>query len=196
MLESIITSKARRKLLALLFMNPNKSFYMREISRKISEPTNAVSSELARLEKASIIVCQRKGRMHYYQANSRCPLYGELKSIIAKTAGIGDFIRQALGGSNSIRFAFIYGSYARGDEHLASDIDIMLIGKLRAEDVVGIFRKLESRFGREMNYSIYPPEEYLQNLDKGFIADVNKGKKIMLVGDEDEFERFVNGRPD
>ncbi|MFH1307183.1 MAG: nucleotidyltransferase domain-containing protein [Candidatus Micrarchaeota archaeon] len=191
MLNALFTSKTKRKILSLLFMNPKKSFYLREICRKVGEPTNAVSAELSKLEKANILTSRRAGNMLYCQTNAHCPIYSELKAIIAKTSGLGDAIRGALGKSHNLKFAFIYGSFAKGDERPSSDIDVMLIGKISPESILKEFKKLEKTCGREINYAIYPEVEFLKSLKKGFIQDVLKSKKIMLIGEENELKRFA-----
>jgi predicted nucleotidyltransferase len=190
MLESIITSKAKRGILALFFTNPKSSFYVREICRKTHSQPNAVCAELAKLEAAGILLREQRGNSLFYRANARCPIYSELKGIILKTEGIGSALRGAIGNLN-VRFAFIYGSYAKGEERQGSDIDVMFIGAARPESIAPVLRKLEKQIGREINYSIYPQSEFLGSRGKGFIAEITKGKKIMLIGEEDEFERFA-----
>jgi len=193
MLKALITSKTRRKALSLLFMNPKKSFYLREICRKIGEPTNAVSAELANLEKHGLLSNSRKGNMLFFQANENCPIFNEIKSIIAKTEGLGSAIKSALISDKNIDFAFIYGSFAKGGERQGSDLDIMLIGSTSMQSMAKKIKRLENLYGREINLSIYPKKEFLKGIKKGFIQDVLKGKKIMLIGDENELERLAKG---
>lgn len=190
MLESIITSKTKRKLLTLFFTNPKSSFYIREICRKTNEQTNSVSAELRKMEKAGILKSERRANNLFYRVNMFCPIYAELKGIIIKTEGIGNELRNAIA-NLKVKFAFIYGSYAKGEEREGSDIDLMIIGTIKPEQVASVLRDLERQIGREINYSIYPEKEFLKSREKGFIADLLKGKKIMLIGGEDELERFV-----
>jgi predicted nucleotidyltransferase/predicted transcriptional regulator with HTH domain len=190
MLESLITSKAKRKVLALFFTNPKSSFYVREVCRKTGEQPNAVRAELGKLEAAGILLCEQRGNSLFYRVNPICPIYQELKGIILKTEGIGSALRGAVGKLNA-RFAFIYGSYAKGEERSGSDIDVMIIGKVLPEEVASTLRACEKQIGREINYSIYPEGEFLKGRENGFIAGILKGKKIMLLGAEDELERFA-----
>ncbi len=192
MLKSLITSKTRRKILALFFTNPQGRFYLREVCRRIHKPTNSVSAELSRLAQAGLLTSERQANLLYYAVNTKCPIYSEGKSIVLKTEGLGDLLRAALSKQSGIRFAFIYGSYAKGLERPGSDIDLMLIGEVKPASIAPAIKKLEARIGREVNYSIYPPDEFLRTKNKGFISDVRHGQKIMLVGVADEFERFVN----
>ena len=192
MLKSLITSKTRRKILALFFTNPQGRFYLREVCRRIHKPTNSVSAELSRLAQAGLLTSERQANLLYYAVNTKCPIYSEVKSIVLKTEGLGNLLRAALSRQSGLRFAFIFGSYAKGLERPGSDIDLMLIGNVKPDAIASAIKKLETRIGREVNYSIYPADEFLRTKNKGFISDVRHGQKIMLVGVADEFERFVN----
>ncbi len=191
MLESLITSRSRRKILALLFMHPASEHYVREITRKTGEQINAVRRELEILEKGGIVISERKGNLKYYLLNKRCPIYGELKSIIVKTEGMGDALREHLGKIKGTKFAFIYGSTALGEERQKSDIDLMVIGEVPIEKLNKAVREAQGKLLREVNYVVYPPKEFLEKRSKGFIQEVIRNKKIMVVGEEDEFKRFA-----
>ena len=190
MLESLITSRAKRNILALFFTNPKSAFYMREICRRINGQPNEVSAELRKMENAGILKSERRANSLFYRANESCPIYSELKSIIIKTDGIGTALKAALKNMPA-KFAFVYGSYASGDEREGSDIDIMIIGRIKPEIVAPAIRNLEKQVGRDINYSIYPEKEFLESRRKGFIVNVLKGKKTMLIGEENELERFA-----
>ena len=193
MLKSLITSKVKRKILSLLFINPENEFYLREISKKLDEETNAVSRELKILEDGGIVLSHRKGNMKYFAVNRKCPIFNELKNIILKTDGLGSIIKNKLKDSN-ILFAFIYGSYAEGREGRKSDIDLMVIGEIRMNRFNRMISNLERNIGRDINYIIYPKREFLEKSPSGFIQKVIKDKKIMIIGEEDEFKRFVKKR--
>ena len=128
MLESLITSKAKRRILSLLFTNPQNSFYFREICRKAKVQPNEARSSLEALSKANILQSERRGNLVFYKASPSSPIYAEIKSIILKTEGLGDALRNAIWESPGVKFAFVYGSYARGEERQGSDIDVMIIG--------------------------------------------------------------------
>ena len=194
MLESIIPSTTRRKLLAIFFLSPKSRFYVRELERKTGENISAVRRELGILEKAGLLLSERKGNMAYYFANEKAPIFSEVRGIMLKTEGLGDAIRGALSGQKGMRFAFIYGSYARGEERAGSDIDLMIIGRISPQQIVGKIREAEKKIGREINYSIYPEGEFRKAKGMGFIIEVMKGRKIMLIGDEDGLERLAEGK--
>lgn len=191
MLGSLITSRGRRRVLALLFMHPASEFYVREIARMTGEQVNAVRRELEILEKGGIVVSERRGNLKYFALDKQCPIYCELKSIIVKTEGIGSVLREHLKGVDGVEFVFVYGSTALGEERQKSDIDLMVIGKVPIEKLNKAVGEAQRKLLREVNYIVYPPKEFLEKRSKGFIQEVVRNKKIMVVGDEDEFKRFA-----
>jgi predicted nucleotidyltransferase len=188
MLEAFFTSKTKVKVLTLFLTHPEKRFYVRQIERELKEPVTAVRRELAKLKKVGLLDTFREGNLRYYQVNQRFPLYPELKSIILKTAGMGDLLREALKKIDKIKGAFIYGSTALAEEKESSDIDLMIIGNIKEEELDPVISQLEDKLGREINYSIFSPEEFNARklASDPFILHVLENKKVFLIGDEDE----------
>jgi predicted nucleotidyltransferase len=126
----------------------------------------------------------------YFQANEYSPIFRDLKAIIIKTAGVGDLIKSSLMPLiESIEYAFIYGSLARGTETGASDIDLMVIGDVRLRDIVGALSSAQKELMREVNPSIFSISDFKKRVKEGntFVNRVLTSDKIMLVGDESEF---------
>lgn len=93
--------------------------------------------ELKQLSDAGIISRTLRGKQVYYQANTKCPVFAELKSLLIKTAGVGDILRSALAPlTDRIEVALIYGSIARGLENRSSDVDVLVIGDISFAEVV------------------------------------------------------------
>jgi len=113
MLESIVTSKARIKLILKFFLNPDVKAYLRQLSSEFGDSTNAIRVELNRLVNAKLLITQKSGRNIYYSANKEHPLYPEISSISKKTVGI-DRIYDRLLGLGDLKAAYITGDYARG----------------------------------------------------------------------------------
>ena len=190
----ILFGKARRSVLALLYGHANKSFYLRQIVREAGIGSGAIQRELALLFKAGIITRTLSGHQVYYQANAKCPIFEELKSVIIKTIGIVDILKAALESfSSRIHTAFIYGSFARGDENGNSDIDVMLIGDISFEEVVLVFQNAQTTLQREINPTVYALTEFREKVISGhhFLNTVMKGNKIFLSGEERELKRMV-----
>jgi predicted nucleotidyltransferase len=189
MLDSIVRSKSARKIMTLLFLNNDSKFYLREIERLTKEPVSAVSRELKRLEKAGIFLSEKNANARYYSVNKNHPIYSELKSIVLKTEGIGDVLKKMMDMTHGIKLAFIYGSVAEGRETGISDIDIMIIGNLDSVKVHSKIREIENKIKRVVNYSLITEKEYVSK-KTDFLKRVLAGKKIFLVGGEDELQRL------
>jgi len=190
MLETLITSKVRRKVLVLLFGNPRSKGYMRQISRDVGEQINAVSTELERLKKGGILISWVEGNMKYYKANEQCPVYKELRGIVLKEEGAVRLLRDSLKRIEAIEFAFVYGSFATGEVRPESDIDLMVIGKPEPDRIAQLMRDIEKEMRREINYTILPKEELLER-KSGFMQNIISSVKIMVKGEDDELKRLT-----
>jgi predicted nucleotidyltransferase len=183
----------RRAILALLYGQSEQQFYLREVVRRTETALGAAQRELKQLTDAGLISRARRGNQVYYQANSANPIFAELKSILTKTAGIRDVLRQALEPvKDRVRVAFIYGSVAHGTERASSDIDVMVIGDIGFGEVTSHLSAVESKLGREINPTVYPPLEYVAKVKKRnhFLRSVLEQKKVFVVGDEHELRRL------
>ena|SRR5215469_4814158 len=192
-LGQILFGDTRRAILALLYGNAGEQFYLREVVRRTETALGAAQRELKKLTDAGLVSREKRGNQVYYRANSANPIFTELKGILTKTAGIRDVLYQALEPvKNRIRVAFIYGSVARGTETPSSDIDLMLIGDVGFSEVTSYLNAVESKVGREINPTVYPPSEYVGKLKRRnhFLRSVLGQKKVFVVGDEHELRRL------
>ncbi len=195
MLERLFGSQLRAKLIGFLMTHADERYFVRQIAVLIHEDPTNVSRELARLAKSGILVSYQAGREKYYQANKNSSIFEELRSLAVKTTGLADVLRTALNPlSGQIRAAFIHGSFASGRDTAASDVDVMVIGDAPFKDVVQALQKAQSSLNREVNPTVYPVREFSDKMTTGhhFIADVVKGKKIFLIGDEHELAGLVS----
>lgn len=111
-----------------------------------------------------------------------------------KTVGIADALQDALEPfAGRIRVAFIYGSFARGEECTDSDVDVLVVGNLEFAAVVSALGPVQERLGREINPTVYPPHEFRSRLARGhhFLKGVMQGDKVFLIGDERELARLA-----
>lgn len=184
MLEHFITSKTKRKLLKLFVLHPEKSFYLREIEKLIHEPVAAVRRELGYLEEAGFLKSRNEGNLKYFQVNRDFPIYPELKKIIYSTIGFGDYVKEKLHSFNSIDLAFIYGSVARDEENVQSDIDLLVVGATNHRNLHKTISEIEKETGREINYILMTRQEFNERLKKKdtFMTRVLKEEKILLKG--------------
>lgn len=196
-LSSTLFGKVRSSVLALLFCHSEKSFYFREIERSVNMGRGAVQRELENLVDAGLVLRRKQGNQVHYQANPKSPIFPELKSLMIKTAGITDVLRQALMPlKDRIRIAVIYGSFAKGTETVDSDVDVLIIGDVLFVEAVITLDSAQASIGREVNPSVYPVEEFLKKVSEGhhFLTSVVGEPKIFLIGDDDVFGRLVEKR--
>jgi len=190
MMESlyIAKSKIRQDLLALFFSNPSKKYYLREIQRILGYSAGSIRRELLKFQRDNLFNTQREGNLLYYALNMEHPLFKELTAIVAKTVGIEGSLRNALSQVEGIRIAFIYGSFAAKREKGTSDIDLMIIGNPDTSQLNEKIATLERRLKREINPTIYALAEYKakKKAKSGFIMDLLKNPKIMVIGKEDD----------
>jgi predicted nucleotidyltransferase len=181
-------SKVRQGLLALYFTNVGQKYYLRELERLLGYSVGNIRRELLRLQKDHLFNAQRTGNLLFYSLNQGHPLFEELKSIVSKTIGVEASLRAALTSIENITAAFIFGSFASRSEKETSDIDVMIIGKPNMPLLHEKIRELEQRLKREINLTVYPRREYQakKKTKSGFIVDLLKKPKIMLIGREDD----------
>jgi predicted nucleotidyltransferase len=192
-LGQLLFGDTRRAILALLYGHAEEQFYLRDLVRRTETGLGAAQRELKQLTDGGLVLRVRRGNQVYYQANSANPIFSELKGILTKTAGIRDVIQQALQPvADRVRAAFIFGSIAEGAEIASSDIDVMVIGDVGFGEVVSCLSTVETKLGREINPTVYPPTEYGAKLKKKnhFLTTLVRQKKIFVVGDEHELRRL------
>ena len=185
--------KVRQAVLGLLFGHPDRAYYLREIVELTTLGVGHVQRELHRLTQGCILRRSKQGRHVYFQANDECPVYEELRRLVTKTTGAAGLLRAALDPLRErIVAAFIYGSVARTEEGPESDVDVMIVGGVSFAEAVEAVRAVESRIGRAINPTVYPPVEWKAKIAEGhhFLTSVQKREKLFVVGNEDELRRL------
>lgn len=191
MLERLFSSKTRVKLLTIFLLEENGRFYLRELVKKTGAQLRSVQVELANLTEAGILVKEISGRQTYYRIDKRCPIISELRSILIKTAGLADVLREALAPLvGSIRIAFVFGSFATDRIRPESDVDVMIIGNTTLDEIVEALSAAEQKIGREVNPSVFEPKEFQERVEahEHFMTSVLDEPKLFLIGDEHELE--------
>jgi len=181
-------SKLREDLLTLYFTNPDNKYYLRELERILNYSVGNIRRELIKLENTGLFLSENKGNQVYYYLNKSYPIFNELKNIIFKTFGVAKLLHDILIKFKGITHAFIYGSFAKGEEREDSDIDLLIIGKINEDKLIDELNRLEKKLQREINYTLYSKDEFEEKKDKrnSFILDIIQGKKITVIGSENE----------
>lgn len=184
----IFKSKVRSALFQLYFTNPESAYYLRELERMLGMPVSIVRKELVRLEADGIFFSDKKGNLVYYRLNTGYPLFEELKNIVRKTVGVEGLLRGTISKIKGIEIAFIYGSFAKGEEKAASDIDLFIIGRINEDELISKLNKLEESLKREINYTLFTLDDFRKKkkAKDQFVIDLLSNKKIMLKGKDNE----------
>ncbi len=196
MLDKLFSSKARVEILKLFLFNPDDSFYQRQISMLTRQSIRGVQREVEKLQNLGLIEKSAQGNRLYYKVNRNCSIFEELKQILFKTAGIAETLKEKLIKSDSVKVAFIYGSYAKGKESLSSDIDLLVIGGITSKELSGLLSKCKSEIGREINYAVFKAGEFRKRIKQKdhFLNTVLKEKKLFIIGGEDELKTITESR--
>lgn len=196
-ISQTLFGKTRQAVLSLLYSNVGEAFYLRQIVRAAGVGVGAVQRELKELSDAGIIQRIVRGRQVYYQANPHSPVFEELKGLVTKTIGIAGILQTALAPlADRIRVAAIYGSVARSEENRASDVDLLVVGKVTFAEIVSALGQAQKTINREINPTVYPPSEFRSKLLAGhhFLNTVLAKPILFLVGDERELARLAKKR--
>ena len=189
MLEQLFSSKARVAVLRLFLLSPEERFYVREVATRTDQPRRAVQRELRKLERIGLLEHTVDGNRKYYQVREECPILPELKSMFLKTVGLGDVLREYLAEKDdAIQVAFIFGSYATGEQNATSDIDLFVIGSISARELSGVLAQIQRELRREINQVVMSAEEFEAKVgaENHFVLAVLDGPRLFLVGDEED----------
>jgi predicted nucleotidyltransferase len=196
-LGALLFGVYRRQVLALLLMHPEQSFHVREIARITGKPAGTLYRELSSLAEAGLLVRSPFGNQIHYRANPACPIYEELRGILRKTFGVADILRDALEPvADQIEAAFVYGSVARGEERAASDVDVLIIGKLKFSDAVLALSSAEELLRREVNPHVYSTREFRKKVTdrEPYLVRVMQNPKIYLMGNDHDLGKLAGHR--
>ena len=186
--DALFTSTQQR-VLALLFGQPERSFFVTQIMALAQSGRGAVQRELSRLAESGLVTVHNVATQKHYQANPDSPLFSELCGIVQKTVGLREPIRTALDSiSDKIVLALIYGSVAKGGDVSDSDIDLLIVSdNLSLEQVFAAVASAENALDRPINPTLYSLEEFDQRRKRknSFLQRVLSGPTIILYGSID-----------
>ncbi len=159
MLNSLITSQTRIKLLLKFFLNPKTRGYLRQLATDFGESTNSIRVELNKLTEAQILNSKNEGRNVIYSANTSHPLFKELRSIVLKSTGIDKVIQNIINKLGLVKLAFIRGDYANGKD--SGLIELVLVGEnINQAELERIQKKTEKLIDRKINILVLNSSEY------------------------------------
>jgi len=201
MIEQLFGSKTRVKLLQLFYSNPNRSFYVREITRKIDEQINSVRRELANLLSIGIIASDTTNNRLYYEVNQTYEYYEPLKTIFGQLPAaapsetkepaqgvskrrsgnqIGNADLERIKTLGNIELALYTGQFTRDE---SSGIDLLIVGDLNQHALQKFIAELEAQEGKEIRFTVMPSTEfaYRRQIKDRFIGTVLAAKTQILI---------------
>lgn len=197
-LSGLLFTDYRRRVLGLLLLHPERQSHVREIARLTGTAAGTLHKELTRLAQAGILRRTEQGKQVYYAANRDCPIFEELASILRKTSGLVDVLREALAPvAEKLHVALIFGSVAKGTEQAGSDVDVLVVGDVGFAEVVRLLHPAQSTLGRETNPKVYGANEWQARLQAGdpFAHDVLAKPKIFLIGNDHDLAESAGHQP-
>jgi hypothetical protein len=188
MIDQLFGSKTRVKLLHLFYSNPNRSFYVREITRKIDEQINSVRRELSNLLSIGIISSDDNNNRLYYEVDQSYEYYEPLRTIFgtngpkgAKTkAQTGAVQAQDLKALGNVDLVIYTGQFTRDE---SSGIDILIVGDINQTQLAKFIEDLEAKESKELRYTAMPSKEFMyrRQVNDRFLALVLSSKKQVVV---------------
>jgi predicted nucleotidyltransferase len=167
MLETLISSKTRVKLLLKFFLNANTKSYLRGLESEFGESTNAIRLEVNRLEKAGMLSSFAEGNKKMFRANVKHPLFREIHSILLKHVGIDQIIEKVIIGLGQVEKVYLVGDFAKGLD--SKIIDLIFVGAIDKFFLLKLTEKVENLIERKIRYIILTNAE-LESADWNLYA--------------------------
>ena len=163
MLESLITSKTRIKLLLKFFLNPETHAYLRELANEFGESSNGIRVELNRLTDAKLLKSENEGRTVVYHANTDHSFFKDLQHVVQKYVGIDHLVEELVNKLGNIEAAYIIGDYARGVD--SGTIDLVLIGHVNQSALDEAVKKTGKLIHRKIHPVVFATGQSFRNLN-------------------------------
>ena len=183
MLDDLITSKTRVKLLYILLNSPSEMYHVRELVRRSEEEINAVRRELLLLEKKGIVQKEQRANRVYCYLNKAYPFYFDLIRIYSKTMGLGGDIIKNKVKLGKIKYAMLSGKFVLRSKDNPEEVDLLVVGTVVLPELALLVRNEEAKRSQEINYTVMTEEEF--NFRKKrrdpFISSIIYGSRIMLL---------------
>ena len=188
-LQKILSSKVRAEIFRLLFATRDMELHIRELARRSKLNEATLRQELAKLKELDLVMDRRDGNRVYYKANHDHPIYSDIHGLVLKTTGLVEMLRKALE-SADIAVAFVFGSFAAGNEASHSDVDLMVIGNIGLRSLSSRLSEVSDQISREINPHVMTEAEYRKRrkAKDHFVMHVLNGPKIFVRGDVHDFE--------
>ncbi|MDX1907964.1 MAG: ArsR family transcriptional regulator [Bacteroidia bacterium] len=160
MIETLISSKTRIKLLLKFFLNSNTTAYLRNLEAEFGESSNAIRVELNRFEQAGMLQSKQEGNKKIFQVNARHPLFQEIHSIVRKYIGLDQILENVIKQLGNVERVYLTGDFSRGQD--AEVIDLIIVGEVNRSYLAVLTEKAEKIIQRKIRYLNYAGAEFTQ----------------------------------
>jgi predicted nucleotidyltransferase len=188
LLSEILSSKVRAEIFRILFGINIVEVHMREIQRRSGFSIGTIQTELKKLFGLDLVKRRQDGNRIYFSANTIHPLYRDVRSMVLKTNGLAEILRQVLTQASEIQVAFVFGSIARNEEKADSDVDLLIIGDTGLREATKLLSGVSERIGREINPYVMKIEEFLKRkkAHEHFVTRVLAESKLYVIGNDND----------
>lgn len=188
MLQDLMVSKVRVKLLQTFLSQPNEMFYVRQLVRATGEEINAIRRELDRMEKAGMVQKETRGNRLYYWFNKNYLFWADLLSMIAKTTGLGGKILKKKNKLGRLKFVMVSGRFVSNLPTKEGGVDLLVVGDVNLPTLANLVREEEGRLEREINYTVMSKNEFefRKKRRDPFLLGILGGSRVMIIGDEED----------
>lgn len=187
MLDDLITSKSRVKLLAVFLTTPSEMYHVRELVRRTHDEINAVRRELSFLEQKGVLEKEPRANRIYYHLSKSYPFYVDLLHLGAKTQGLGVELLKNRSKLGKIKYAMFSGRFVKRLPKDPESVDFLIVGTVVLPELALMIKQEEKRLNTEINYTVMSEDEF--NFRKKrrdpFIFSILSGSRLMLIGDEE-----------
>lgn len=173
MLDALITSKTRLKILLRFFLNSGNSSYLRNLAAEFNESTNSIRVELNRFEEAGLLNAYQKGNKKIFRANTTHPLYPDIQNILMKHIGLDKIIDNVINKLGDVKKVFVAGDFARGID--SRIIDLIFVGDINQQYLIKLIDKVEKMIIKRIRYMVFSEQEF------GEYKEINKEAKTLLL---------------
>ncbi len=158
MIDTLISSKTRIKLLLKFFLNSKTKAYLRSLESEFGDSTNAIRLELNRFEKAGMLTSFQNGNKKMFKANTKHPLFKEVHNLLLKHIGLDRIIENVVERLGEVEKVYLVGDFSKGLD--SQIIDLIFIGNIDTGYLIELIDKVEGLINRKIRYLIYSHREF------------------------------------
>jgi predicted nucleotidyltransferase len=158
MIETLISSKTRVKLLLKFFLNSQATAYLRNLEDEFGESTNAIRLELNKFEEAKMLTSEPVGKKKVFKVNTAHPLFRDLHNIVMKYVGLDQIVEHVIRRLGNLEKVYLTGNFARGMD--SEIIDLVFVGQIDKGYLTQLLEKAEEMIDRRIRYIAFTPEDF------------------------------------